>query len=176
MKECPSSCPPREESNTVDIRPCRDADIRGLIELTIETFRPFYEEYVRPLLGDELFRHQHGRWEQDYADEVPALLDPSTGRHVAVAEVDRAIVGYVAWRPGERPRSGEIQMLAVSSAYRHRAVGRGLCLHAIGEMKASGVDVVGIATGDDAFHASARALYESLGFIKIPIAGYLKRV
>ena len=47
---------------------------------------------------------------------------------------------------------------------------------AIAEMKADGVDVVGIGTGDDAFHSAARGLYESLGFTKIPIAGYLKRV
>ncbi|HEY3261362.1 MAG TPA: hypothetical protein VGJ95_14025 [Pseudonocardiaceae bacterium] len=43
-------------------------------------------------------------------------------------------------------------------------------------MKADGVEFVGIGTGDDAFHAAARALYESLGFIKIPTAAYLKRI
>jgi hypothetical protein len=43
-------------------------------------------------------------------------------------------------------------------------------------MKADGVHVVGIGTGDDAFHAAARSLYEGLGFTKIPIAGYLKRI
>ncbi len=55
-------------------------------------------------------------------------------------------------------------------------MGRQLCLHAIDAMKQSGVDVVGIGTGDDAFHSAARALYESLGFTKIPIAGYLKKI
>jgi hypothetical protein len=43
-------------------------------------------------------------------------------------------------------------------------------------MKAAGVEVVGIGTGDDAFHAAARSLYESMGFTKIPIAGYLKKI
>ena len=160
----------------MEIRPCVDSDIPALIDLTIRTFRPFFEGYVRPLLGDELFAHQHGRWELDYQHEVPALHDPPTGRQAAVAETDGAVAGYVAWRPGERPMSGEIQMLAVSREYRHEGIGRALCLHAIEAMKSSGVEVVGIATGDDAFHASARALYESLGFTKIPIAGYLKKV
>src|SRR5690349_4620082 len=114
----------------MDIRPGDDADIEALIALTIETFRPFFEDYVQPLLGDDLFEHQHGRWQQDYHEQVPALRDPSAGRHIAVAEVDGEIAGYVAWNPGERPRSGEIQMLAVLPAYRDRAVGRGLCLHA----------------------------------------------
>ena len=160
----------------MEIRPCKESDIPALIKLTIATFRPFFEEYVYPLLGDELFAHQHGRWERDYQDEVPALHDPSTGRHIAVAEIDRSVAGYVAWGPGERAKSGQIQMLAVSPDHRHQAIGRTLCRHAIDAMRASGVEVVGVGTGDDAFHARARALYESLGFTKIPIAGYLKRV
>ena len=158
------------------LRSCTDSDLEALIDLTIATFRPFFEDYVRPLLGDALFRHQHGQWEQDYREEVAGLHDPAVGRHVVVAQMGSAIVGYVAWKPGERPNSGEIDMLAVSSAHRHQEIGRQLCEYAIGKMKAEGVEVVGISTGDDAFHAAARGLYESLGFIKIPIAGYLKRI
>jgi len=30
--------------------------------------------------------------------------------------------------------------------------------------------------GDDAFHAAARGLYESFGFTKVPIAGYIARI
>jgi ribosomal protein S18 acetylase RimI-like enzyme len=160
----------------MDIRPFEDRDLPCLVEITLHTFRPFYENYVRPLLGEDVFRHQHGQWEQDYREQVPALHDPATGRHVAVAEIDGGVVGYVAWRPGERPHSGQIDLLAVSPSQRRHAVGRRLCLHAISAMKADGVEVVGIGTGDDAFHAAARALYEDLGFIKIPIAGYLKRI
>jgi ribosomal protein S18 acetylase RimI-like enzyme len=158
------------------IRPFADSDLPTLIELTIETFRPFYEDYVHPLLGDDVFRHQHGHWEQDYREEVPTLHDPSSGRHVAVAEVDGSLAGYVAWRPDARPRSGQISLLAVSPAYRRASVGRALCEHALAAMKADGIEVVGIGTGDDAFHAGARALYESLGFTKIPIAGYLRKI
>ena len=158
------------------IRPFTDSDLQTLIDLTIETFRPFYEHYVHPLLGDEVFQHQHGQWEQDYRDDVPTLHDPIAGRRVAVAEVGDAIAGYVAWRPSGKPNSGEVYILAVSSSHRRQDVGRQLCLHAIDQMRADGVRFVGIGTGDDAFHAAARALYESLGFTKIPIAGYLKKV
>lgn len=158
------------------IRPFADSDLQRLIGITIQTFRPFYEGYVHPLLGDEVFRHQHGQWEQDYRDEVSTLHDPAAGRHVAVAQVGEAIAGYVSWRTDEKPNHGDIYLLAVSSPDRRRHVGRRLCLHAIQEMQANGVEVVGVGTGDDAFHAAARALYESLGFTKIPIAGYLKKV
>lgn len=158
------------------LRPFTESDLEALIDLTIATFRPFFEDYVRPLLGDELFRHQHGQWELDYRVEVAGLHDPTVGRHVVVAQIGSAIVGYVAWKPGERPSSGQIDMLAVSSDHRRHDIGAQLCRHAIREMKAEGVHVVGIGTGDDAFHAAARGLYESLGFTKIPIAGYLKQI
>ena len=43
-------------------------------------------------------------------------------------------------------------------------------------MKADGVEVVELGTGEDTFHTAARALDESLGFTKVPIAGYIKRI
>lgn len=158
------------------IRPFRGSDLDAILAIVIETFRPFFEDYVRPLLGDEIFEHQHGQWEQDYRSEVPTLHDPSAGRCMAVAEVDGKVVGLVSWKITEKPAHGEIYLLAVSMPYRRRRVGRQLCLHAIQEMKANGVEVVGIGTGEDTFHAPARALYESLGFTKIPTAAYLGRI
>src|SRR5215218_4220259 len=73
------------EGSPVQIRAVTSADVPALVDLTIETFRPFYEDVVPPMLGDVVFTHQHGRWEQDYRDEVPTLHDPTAGRHAAVA-------------------------------------------------------------------------------------------
>ena len=160
----------------MDIRTTVDSDLPELIELTIATFRPFYEGYVHDLMGEEIFEHQHGDWEQDYRDEVPTLHDPPAGRHVVVCVDEGTIVGYVSWKVGPKPRHGEIYLLAVTPGSRGHQVGRRLCDHALAAMKDSGVDVVGIGTGDDDFHSAARGLYESLGFTKIPIAGYLKRI
>lgn len=160
----------------MEIRPFADGDLQPVVELTIETFRPFYEQTVPEMMGEEIFAHQHGHWEQDYRDEVPTWHDPATGRHVAVAEADGAVVGCVAWLPGARPHSGQIYLLAVAQAFRRKELGRRLCEHAIAAMKADGIEFVGIGTGGDPFHAPARALYEDLGFRKIPIAGYLKKI
>jgi len=171
-----SPCRLTPKGMCVNIRTMVESDLPALIELTIETFRPFYEGYVHDLMGDELFEHQHGDWEQDYRDDVPTLHDPSAGHHVVVCVADGTIVGYVSWKVGSKPRHGEIYILAVTPDWRGRRVGRQLCDHAIAAMKESGVDVVGIGTGDDSFHSAARGLYESLGFTKIPIAGYLKRI
>ena len=158
------------------IRSFVDSDLPTLVELTIETFGPFYEGYVREVMGEAVFAHQHGHWAQDYRDDVPTLYNPAAGKHVAVAEVDDSIAGYVAWRPGERPRSGEIYLLAVRASQRRQHVGRDLCEYAIAAMKADGAEVVSIGTGGDDFHAPARAFYESLGCVKLPVAVYFREL
>jgi len=158
------------------IRTYVSSDLLTLINLTVETFRPFYENYVHPLLGDVVFQHQHGAWDQDYRNEVPSLHNPQNKRFVAVAVIDDEIAGYVSWRIEGRPHHGEIVLLAVASSARRRQIGFNLCRHAMEQMKADGVEVVEIGTGDDAFHAAARMLYEELGFIKIPTAAYLMKI
>lgn len=158
------------------IRPFVNTDLPVIIDLTIETFRPFYEVYVRTLLGEELFAHQHGEWEQDYRNDLPTLDQPDIGRWVSVGEINGTVVGFVSWRVEGKPHHGQIYLLAVAAAYRRQNLGLQLCQHAIARMKLDGVKVVGIGTGDDAFHVAARALYEGLGFTKIPIAGYLKKI
>jgi ribosomal protein S18 acetylase RimI-like enzyme len=160
----------------MNIRSFTDSDLPAVMDLVIETFRPFYEGYVRSLLGDEIFLHQHGRWEQDYRDDVPTLNDRAVGRYAAVGEISGAIAGFVSWRLTDRPAHGQIYLLAVGAPFRRQTLGRQLCAHAIEQMEHDGVEVVEIGTGDDAFHAAARELYEGLGFTKIPIAGYLKRI
>jgi ribosomal protein S18 acetylase RimI-like enzyme len=55
-------------------------------------------------------------------------------------------------------------------------VGRQFCLHALEVMKAFPGEVVELGTGEGTLHTAARALYESLGFTKVPIAGYIKRI
>jgi ribosomal protein S18 acetylase RimI-like enzyme len=153
-----------------------DSNIPRLVAIAIETFGPFYEGYVHPLLGDAVFQHQHGNWRGDYRSDVPTLHFPEEGRTMAMAEVDGVIAGFVAWKIGVKEGHGEIYLLAVSPNYRRSNVGRTLCLHAMHEMKSKAVDVVEIGTGGDAFHAPARALYESLGFTMIPVAAYLKKI
>lgn len=79
------------------IRPLQVNDHPAAIELLVETFGPFFEDYARPLLGEQVFEHQHGRWEQDYRDEVPTLHNPSAGRHAGVATVpDGTLTGLVS--------------------------------------------------------------------------------
>lgn len=152
------------------------SDIPQLVEIAFETFGPFYEGYVRSHLGDDIFLHQHGNWQQDYRDDIPTLHQPGEGRNLAVAKIKDVPVGFVAWKTGTKPFHGEIHLLAESPRSRRQNIGRELCDHAIKAMRSAGAEVVEIGTGGDEFHAPARALYENLGFTKIPVAVYFKKI
>jgi GNAT superfamily N-acetyltransferase len=162
----------------VNIRSYHPGDLNALIELTIATFGPFYEDHFRPLVGEVIFHHEHGRWADDYRARVPALHDPGAGKYVAVAETgDGGIAGYVAWTVDPAKRRGDVEILAVAETYRRKHVGTALCECAFAGMKERDVEVVRIGTGGiDSFHAPARALYESLGCVPAHIAVYFRQL
>ncbi|MGW6024776.1 GNAT family N-acetyltransferase [Streptomyces sp. NPDC055214] len=147
-----------------------------MIQLTIETFQAFYEESLRPLVGNVVFDIQHGNWRDDYRRQVPGLHDPEQNKYVAVAETDGVIVGYVAWQADPVHGHGRIEILAVAADHRRDQVGTALCRHAFSELRGLGAKMVEIGTGGDAFHAPARGLYESLGCVKLPTAVYYRQL
>lgn len=158
------------------IRAYRQNDLAPLTELTIATFRPFYEDTFRPLVGEFVFANQHGAWRDDYREELAGLHAPDRHAYVAVAEAGDAVAGYVAWTADPARRNGTITHLAVAPDHRRRHTGTALCDHAFDHLRAVGAEVVQISTGGDPFHAPARALYESLGCTPLPLVSYTRRL
>ncbi|SDR03654.1 Acetyltransferase (GNAT) family protein [Curtobacterium sp. UNCCL20] len=154
------------------IRDCTPLDLPALTELTIETFRPLLAgSLVR--LRPEATAHDHGHWEDDYRHEVPSLLAPGEGRFITLAEEDGKPLGYVGWNT-TGTSSGRLEMVAVRPDARRRGVARALCSTVLSRLEQLGVTVVHIGTGGDEFHAPARALYESLGFVPYPTVDYAR--
>jgi ribosomal protein S18 acetylase RimI-like enzyme len=151
-------------------------DLTRLVDLTIETFGPFYEDSFRPVVGGLVFTIQHGDWRGDYRRVIPELHDPDQHKHVAVAEFDGAVAGYVAWSVEPDRRYGSISHLAVSAEHRRSGAATDLCEHAFAEMRTAGAAMVEIGTGGDPFHAPARALYERLGCIPFPVTFYYREL
>lgn len=158
------------------IRPFVQRDLEPVTELTIATFRPFYEDHFRPLVGQMVFANQHGDWRGDYRTQLAELHSPEQHKHVAVAEVNDAIAGYVAWSVAPDQRNASVTLLAVAPEHRRHSVGTALCEHAFTEMRALGAEVVEIGTGGDPFHAPARALYERLGCTPLPVTVYYRQL
>ncbi|MDX2549814.1 GNAT family N-acetyltransferase [Streptomyces stelliscabiei] len=158
------------------VRALGQDDVARPAELTIDTFRPFFEDSVGSLLDGLVLAALHADWRDDYRALVPTLHDPAQDKYVAVAEADGVIAGYVAWRAGPTRRHGEITLLAVDAEHRGDRVGTALCEHAFADLRGRGTKLVEIGTGGDAFHAPARALYESLGCVLFPTAHYYRRL
>ncbi len=130
----------------------------------------------RPLMGEAVFAVQHGSWRDDYRKQVAELHSPKRHSHVAIAEVEGTIAGYVAWNVVPDRKKGEVKILAVSAQHRRHHVGTALCEHAFDQMRAFGAEVVEIGTGGDQFHAPARALYESLDCTPHPRTVYFRQL
>lgn len=158
------------------IRPPAPGDLTAITQLTIDTFGPFYEQHFRPLVGELIFANQHGNWRTDYHRQVAALHDPDQHKHLAIADVEGTIAGYVAFSVDPDNRNGNVEMLAVDEQHRRLGAGRELCEHAFAEMRELGADVVQIGTGGDPFHAPARALYEGLGCTPLPLTVYYRQL
>ncbi|GAA3514440.1 hypothetical protein GCM10022220_62510 [Actinocatenispora rupis] len=158
------------------VRPFEPRDLPRLTELTIDTFGPFYEDSFRPLVGEAIFARQHGHWREDYDPLLATLHDPDRHRHVAVADLDGVPAGYVGWEIDPARQHGSIRILAVDAPHRRAHLGTELCEHAFRHMRTHGARYVEIGTGGDEFHARARALYESLGCIKLPLAVYFREL
>jgi ribosomal protein S18 acetylase RimI-like enzyme len=156
------------------IRSYVHSDLSRLIELTIETFGPFYEDSFRPLVGELIFSIQHGNWRDDYRTQVAGLHDPDAHKYIAVGEEGDVLAGYVGWAVDPARRHGRITILAVAAGHRRENLGTALCEHAFAAMREQGAQMVEIGTGGDDFHAPARALYESLGCIQLPVAVYFR--
>jgi ribosomal protein S18 acetylase RimI-like enzyme len=158
------------------IRPYVQHDVERLTELTIETFRPFYEDSFRPLVGEVVFTNQHGNWRADYRTQVASLHAPDQHKHVAIADNGDDIAGYVAWSVDPTRRNGTVTILAVAADSRRSHIGTALCEHAFAQMRTQGAEVVEIGTGGDDFHAPARALYEKLGCTPLPVTVYYRQL
>nr|WP_268239209.1 GNAT family N-acetyltransferase [Microlunatus endophyticus] len=105
--------------------------------------------------------------------EVPSLFAPEKDRFITLAEEGSELLGYVGWNITAQT-SGRLEMVAVHPDARRRGVARALCQSVIARLKERGVVVVHIGTGGDTFHAPARVLYESLGFIGHPTVDYAR--
>jgi ribosomal protein S18 acetylase RimI-like enzyme len=156
------------------IRDCTPLDLPALVDLTIKAFRPLLGGSLVQL-RPEVTAHDHGHWEDDYRREVPSLLAPDEGRFITLAEEHGTPVGYVGWNT-TGGSSGRLEMVAVDPTARRRGVARALCSSVLGSLGQLGVTVVHIGTGGDEFHAPARALYESLGFVPYPTVDYARTI
>lgn len=154
-----------------NIRPYTSADLNNLVALTLAAFEPVFLSFER-LLGSRIFPIVYPDWRKTQADLV-VQMSGNAKLHLAVAEVDGQVAGFVAYEFYE-DETGEVYFLAVHPDHQNHGVGTELNLFALDKLKEGGAKLAVVGTGGDESHAPARRSYEKAGFIPLPLVRYYK--
>ncbi|MEL6524715.1 MAG: GNAT family N-acetyltransferase [Chloroflexota bacterium] len=74
----------------------------------------------------------------------------------------------------QETKMGVVEFLVVDLAYQGRGIGTQLNEYAFKQLCEAGMEIVEVSTGDDESHATARRLYEKVGYVSIPNVYYYK--
>ena len=151
-----------------------DASVReALLDLSIRAWQPVFTELpaaVPPFVFASFYPQG---WQARQLEDLGHILDdePDT---VHVATDDDGPVGWVCVRIHPDDSMGEIYVLAVDPEHQRRGIGTALMEHAFITVRAAGMKMIMVETGDDPGHAPSRATYEAAGFQRWPVARYFR--
>jgi ribosomal protein S18 acetylase RimI-like enzyme len=114
-------------------------------------------------------------WRVRQSGDIEAFLKAGTDL-VWVALAENTVVGWIGARLHPEDCMGEIYILAVDPDRQQRGIARALMEHAMVSMRAAGMAIVMVETGDDPGHAPSRAAYEGAGFERWPVARYFREL
>jgi ribosomal protein S18 acetylase RimI-like enzyme len=149
------------DETAFSIREARNDEFDAVAEVMVAA----YEEYIPPDSTGQLLA---------YREEICDVRSRSAHATLIVAEDFARILGVVTYYPDGRhdarggwPRRwAAIRLLAVHPDARGRGVGRSLTAECIRRARAGGSVAVGLHTTE--FMAVARAMYERMGFVRVP--------
>lgn len=93
-----------------------------------------------------------------------------------VAVNGNEVLGWVAIQLHPADRMGEIHILAVDPTHQGKGIGKALIDFALARMRAAGMVIAMVETGDDPGHSASRATYEHSGFERWPLARYFREL
>ncbi len=159
----------------MQIRPFEIADTEAIIELSMRAWTPVFAS-LEPAVPDYVYTafYPNG-WRRRQDHDIRALL-AGDDTDVQVACIDGLIAGFVGVRLHPEDRMGEIHILAVDLAHQRRGVATALVDHALETIRAAGMTIAMVETGDDPGHNASRATYEHAGFERWPVARYFRRL
>jgi ribosomal protein S18 acetylase RimI-like enzyme len=157
---------------TEQVRPLRPDDVAAVVRLSLAAWAPIFESF-REVLGPEIYARLYPDWRASQAADVERAC--TEGKYsVWVADVDGAVVGFVAYEANRETKIGEVYMLAVDPAHQNRGVGTRLNQLALDRLREAGMELVQVGTGGDPGHAPARRTYEKAGYRAFPSVYYYK--
>lgn len=143
----------------------------AILALSLKAWAPVFEK-LQPAVQDYVYANFYPKgWEVRQTDNIGAFLDEE-GKQVWVALDGEALAGFVGIRVHSEDNMGEIYILAVDPDHQRKGIGQALMDVAFDQLRAKGMKMVMVETGDDPGHAPSRATYEKAGFKRWPVARY----
>ena len=158
----------------VRIRPFKPSDTVAVVDLSLRAWEPVHVS-IREALGPHINDALQPDWRAKQRSDVEEVLSAPTS-NVWVADVDGIVAGFVAVRIHDDRRMGEIDMLAVDRSHQGAGIGTALTTFALDWIRASGISVAMVGTGDDPGHAPARRTYEKAGMKLVPMARFFMKL
>jgi GNAT superfamily N-acetyltransferase len=158
---------------TFTIAPFDDHQHAQVLALSLRAWRPVFEQ-LRPCVPAYVYTSFYPQgWEARQSADIDAFLrDHKPG--VWVACDGDAVIGWIGIRLHAEDRMGEVHILAVDPGRQRQGVARALLDTAFEHMRASGMAIAMVETGDDPGHAASRATYERSRFERWPVARYFR--
>jgi ribosomal protein S18 acetylase RimI-like enzyme len=157
----------------LQLRAFCDNDVEALVRLSLAAWAPVFSSFEQ-ILGPAIFSIIYPDWRTTQREGVESVCNDGDKTIVWVAEVDGAVVGFVAYELYDKDKTGEVMLLAVHPDYQNHGIGTELNKLALEKIKAAGMRMAVVGTGGDPGHAPARRSYEKAGYTGLPLVRYYK--
>lgn len=168
----PDTPPTSEPTEIVAYSP---SDYQESLALALRAWQPVFSQMRNAVPGFVYDNFYPDGWETRQESDLAHVLHHEAA-HITVAKVGAAVAGWVSVRLHPEDSMGEIYVLCVDPEYQGRGIGRRLIDHAEQQVRAAGMRMIMVETGDDPGHAPARTAYETSGYERWPVARYFKEL
>jgi GNAT superfamily N-acetyltransferase len=155
------------------LRPYVDSDWEAVLDISLLAFTPACESLGR-LSGTESPARVDPDWRTSVGTYLRSLTRPRERGRLFVAEAQGSVVGFVHYEVDPNTHCGSIGVSAVRPARQGQGIGTLMYAHVLDAMRAQGVKYATADTEGNGSHASARRVYEKLGFVAVPMVHYFK--
>ena len=158
---------------TINILAYDESHRANVIMLSLRCWKPVFAKLKAAVPAFVYNAFYPDGWAARQSADIAAILD-SEADHVLVAVDGDTVAGWIGIRLHPEDHMGEIHILAVDPNRQREGIASGLMRSAYAAMREAGMAIVMVETGDDPGHAASRAIYESQGFERWPVARYFK--
>jgi ribosomal protein S18 acetylase RimI-like enzyme len=158
-----------------EIRQFSPENKQQVLAISLRAWAPVFEKLqpaVPPYVYDAFYPEG---WRIRQSRDIELFLESNNGL-IWVAIASGSVVGWVGARLHPQDNMGEIYILAVDPDHQRRGIAQALMKRAMEQMRAAGMAIVMVETGDDPGHAPSRATYERAGFERWPVARYFLKL